>query len=198
VVEPSLEYSVSPHFNGRGLAVYHCGAAVVAVLLLAAIKVSLYPRNGTLTTLTTILSTSTIDWLRNVHQPSRTLQCNGLPFILSVYPFRSPKPGSLCDPHLFKVGDAFTTNYTYFEWNIDGVVKANAGDSAISYKGIPLTFCDVTSIYITGDLPSWSGEFTVIVMCKQDDMFKLTAEDVPSHEFSLVDIQEWSASPRWY
>jgi len=90
-------------------------------------------------------------------------------------PFRIPKPGSLCEPHIFKVGDAFTTNYTFYEWSIDSVAKANAGDSAISYQGIPLTFCDVTSIYADGDIRSWNVDFTVIVTCKKDDMFKVTA-----------------------
>ena len=98
-------------------------------------------------------------------------------------PYRIPKPGSLCDPHIFKVGDAFTTNYTFFEWKVDSIVKANAGDSAISYKGIPLTFCDVTSIYATGDLPSWNIDFTVIVTCKNDNMFKFTAKTTFSMSF---------------
>jgi len=90
-------------------------------------------------------------------------------------PFRIPKPGSLCDPHIFKVGDTFTTNYTFYEWTIDSVAKANAGDSAISYQGIPLTFCDVTSIYADGDIRSWNVDFTVIVTCTKDGMFKVTA-----------------------
>jgi len=91
-------------------------------------------------------------------------------------PFLVPKPGSLCDSHVFNVGDAFTTNYTFFEWNIDAVIKGNAGDSAIAYTGIPLTFCDVTSIYAEGELYSWSVGFTVIVTCKKDDMFTMRAK----------------------
>jgi len=95
-------------------------------------------------------------------------------------PFRS-RP--LCDPHIFRVGDAFTTNYTYFEWNINSVVKANAGDSAISYKGIPLTFCDVTSVYITGELLLWNIDFTVIMTCEQAEMFNMTAKTSFSMSF---------------
>jgi hypothetical protein len=78
-------------------------------------------------------------------------------------PYRIPEPGSLCDPHIFNLGDTFTTNYTFFGWTIDSVIKANAGGSAITYEGIPLTFCDVTSIYIDGDLRSWTADFTVIM-----------------------------------
>jgi len=91
-------------------------------------------------------------------------------------PSRIPKPGSLCDPHIFNLGDTFTTNYSFFGWNIDSIIKANAGDSAISYQGTPLIFCDVTSIFINGDLHSWTVDFTVIVTCKQDDIFSVTAK----------------------
>jgi hypothetical protein len=96
-------------------------------------------------------------------------------------PYRIPKPGSLCDPHIFNLGDTFTTNYSFFRWSIDSVVKANAGDSAISYKGVPLTFCDVTSIYIDGDLHSWNVDFTIIVTCKHDDLFSVTAKTIFSN-----------------
>ncbi|KAF8968029.1 hypothetical protein BDZ97DRAFT_1655514 [Flammula alnicola] len=91
-------------------------------------------------------------------------------------PFRIPKPGSTCDPHVFKVGDPFTTNYSFFEWNIDSIIQPNAGNSAISYTGTPLTFCDVTSIYVNGDLHSWNVDFTVVVACEQNDLFKVTAK----------------------
>jgi len=90
-------------------------------------------------------------------------------------PFLRPKPGSLCDTRTYKAGEAFTTNYTIFDWTIDSVIEANAGDSVISYNGIPLTFCDVTSIYAEGDLHSWSLDFSVILTCRQDDMFRFTA-----------------------
>ncbi|KAF8199661.1 hypothetical protein BJ912DRAFT_660607 [Pholiota molesta] len=43
-------------------------------------------------------------------------------------PFRIPKPGSTCDPYIFKVGDSFSGNYSFFEWKIDSIVKPTAGD----------------------------------------------------------------------
>ncbi|KDR78892.1 hypothetical protein GALMADRAFT_244536 [Galerina marginata CBS 339.88] len=91
-------------------------------------------------------------------------------------PYRRPTPGTLCESHLFRVGDSFTTNYSFFEWNIDTIIKPNAGGSAISYSGTPLTFCDVSSVYLNGDLHTWTVDFTVVVACEQDNLFKITAK----------------------
>ncbi|KIK10082.1 hypothetical protein K443DRAFT_78 [Laccaria amethystina LaAM-08-1] len=53
-------------------------------------------------------------------------------------PYRVPIPGTLCDPHVINVEDPFTTNYTFFEWAIESITGANAGNSGISYKGATL------------------------------------------------------------
>ena len=89
-------------------------------------------------------------------------------------PFREPKPGTLCDSHVFNVGDPLTTNYTVFQWNIDSILRPNAGQSGISYSGTPLTFCDVTSVYLDGSLLSWSMDFTVISSCIDTNSFNVT------------------------
>ena len=91
-------------------------------------------------------------------------------------PFRVPTPGTLCDPHVFNVGDPFTTNYTFFEWTIESITRANAGNSGISYKGATLNDCDVSSIYVDGDLRTWSVAFTVVVQCQHENLYKIGAK----------------------
>ncbi|KIK10071.1 hypothetical protein K443DRAFT_138164 [Laccaria amethystina LaAM-08-1] len=91
-------------------------------------------------------------------------------------PFRVSTPGTLCDPHVFNVGDPFTTNYTFFEWTIDSITRANAGNSGISYKGDTLNGCDVSSIYGDGDLRTWSVAFTVVIQCQQAILYEIRAK----------------------
>jgi hypothetical protein len=67
------------------------------------------------------------------------------------------------------VGDALTTNYTLFQYTLAYITKANAGDSGVSYTGATLEHCDVTSIYLTGDLNSWAIDYTALVTCRTDD-----------------------------
>ena len=90
-------------------------------------------------------------------------------------PFHEPKPGTLCAGHVFNVGDPLTTNYSFFQWNIDSIIQANAGQSGILYSGNPLTFCDVTTIYMDGSLLSWSMDFSVISSCVDSNLFNVTA-----------------------
>ncbi len=90
-------------------------------------------------------------------------------------PFLIPKPGSTCDPYIFNVGDAFTDNYSFFQWQVDSVIQPTAGDSSIAYKGTPLTSCDVSSVYIDGNLLLWNVDFTVIMTCT-DSSLNITAK----------------------
>ena len=89
--------------------------------------------------------------------------------------FHEPKPGTLCDGHVFNVGDPLTTNYSFFQWNIHSIIRPNAGQSGILYNGAPLTFCDVTTIYLDGSLLTWSIDFTVISSCINSNLFNVTA-----------------------
>ena len=89
--------------------------------------------------------------------------------------FHEPKPGTLCDGHVYNVGDPLTTNYSFFQWNIDSIIRPNAGQSGILYSGAPLTFCDVTTVYMDGSLLSWSIDFTVISSCVDSNLFNVTA-----------------------
>jgi hypothetical protein len=89
-------------------------------------------------------------------------------------PFHERKPGTICDSHVFNVGDPLTTNYSFFQWNIDSILQPTAGQSGILYSGAPLTFCDVTTIFMDGTLSSWSMDFTVISSCLDSNLFNVT------------------------
>ena len=93
----------------------------------------------------------------------------------------SPKPGSLCQPHNFTLGDSVTTSYTVsgrtrttnthltlqqlFEFN---VFAANTNDplaSSISYSGTNLDNCDVWGLNVDANVESWTVETQAIVYC---------------------------------
>ena len=88
-------------------------------------------------------------------------------------PFYEPKP--LCESHVFNVGDPFTTNYSIFQWNVDSIIRPNAGQSGMLYSGDPLTFCDVITIYMDGNLLSWSMDFTIVSSCVDSNQFNMSA-----------------------
>ncbi|KAF9532596.1 hypothetical protein CPB83DRAFT_759140 [Crepidotus variabilis] len=87
-------------------------------------------------------------------------------------PYRKAKPGTMCEPHILNVGDRFTTNYTVFEWVIQSVALAGIPVGALSgvpYTGNLLNDCDVTMIYMNGDMARYSVQFSVVVTCKDND-----------------------------
>lgn len=90
-------------------------------------------------------------------------------------PYKAKKGGELCGARVFNVGDHFTTNYTIFEWAIQSIEKPNAGASGVTYDGTILSDCDVASVYITGDLRSWSIDYSVVVTCNGTGGFALSA-----------------------
>ncbi|KAJ7096611.1 hypothetical protein B0H15DRAFT_920975 [Mycena belliarum] len=79
-----------------------------------------------------------------------------------------PKAGTLCDSRVFNLGDTFTTNYTLFRYTVSSVVNANAGDSGISYKGRTLEHCDITSLYVHGDVNAFTLDYTAVVTCRSE------------------------------
>jgi hypothetical protein len=91
-------------------------------------------------------------------------------------PYRVPTPGTLCDPHVFNAGDPFTTNYTFFEWTIESITGADAGNSGIYYKGDTLDDCDISTIYVNADLRTWSVAFTVVMQCQQENLYEISAK----------------------
>ena len=93
----------------------------------------------------------------------------------TLMPYQKPKPGELCDSHVFNVGDTFTTNYAIFAWSIQSIEKANAGTSGVSYNGTHLTDCDVTRMFINGDLRRWAIDFSVVISCKGAGVFDVSS-----------------------
>lgn len=81
-------------------------------------------------------------------------------------PYRVPKPGSLCAPHVFNVGDTFTTDNTIFAWSLQSIEKASAGASGVTYNGSVLNNCDVNGVYLTGDLRMWTVDYSVLISCR--------------------------------
>ncbi|KAF6758566.1 hypothetical protein DFP72DRAFT_844947 [Ephemerocybe angulata] len=75
------------------------------------------------------------------------------------------KPGKQCDPHVFDVRDSLVTNSSLFDWKVDAVLKANAGESGFSYKGDTLDNCDVNQITLLVDLTAWSIEGEMVMNC---------------------------------
>ncbi|KAJ7207247.1 hypothetical protein GGX14DRAFT_636808 [Mycena pura] len=89
-------------------------------------------------------------------------------------PSLNKEPGTLCDSRVFNLGDSFTTNYSLFPYSVASVVSANAGDSGISYKGTTLENCDLSSLYLTGDISTYTIDYTAIITCRSDE-FEFTA-----------------------
>ena len=89
--------------------------------------------------------------------------------------FWTKEPVPLCDTHIFNVGDALTTNYTLFAWTLGSITVANAGNSGYAYNGTTLTDCDISSLFITGDLRSWTISFVVLISCSKNQEYDITA-----------------------
>ncbi|KAG8999517.1 hypothetical protein FRB94_006161 [Tulasnella sp. JGI-2019a] len=65
--------------------------------------------------------------------------------------FLSPQqPGSLCDPHVFSIGDMFQTTQAIFPWSIDWTSAESNMDDADSPLGGDS--CDVNRMKVTVDL----------------------------------------------
>ncbi|KAF6757304.1 hypothetical protein DFP72DRAFT_1113259 [Ephemerocybe angulata] len=78
---------------------------------------------------------------------------------------RRSQPGKQCEAHLFNVGDSLITNSSLFDWSVDAIFKANAGDAGYSYKGNTLDNCDVTQVSVFGDLKTWTVEGEIFIYC---------------------------------
>ncbi|KAF8893069.1 hypothetical protein BD779DRAFT_1508709 [Infundibulicybe gibba] len=90
-------------------------------------------------------------------------------------PSSLPHTGGQCDSHIFNIGDAFTTNYTLFQWSVETIARANAGTSGIEYTGSTLEDCDITALYVNGDIRTWTIDVTAVVGCRVMDKFEMTA-----------------------
>ncbi|KIM38213.1 hypothetical protein M413DRAFT_447960 [Hebeloma cylindrosporum] len=159
----TLEYPVTRSFHWRWFAPVAFLGAFVALILLTLVNI---PLTGY----------ETVTLFKDDYNVTETHWFYGL------MPFRRHS-GPLCDAHLFKLGDSFTTNYTFFEWSIESIIKPNAGKSGLFYTGTPLSSCDVSSIYVNGDLHTWSVDVTAVISCKTDENFQITAKTSFSRGF---------------
>ncbi|KAF8995381.1 hypothetical protein BDQ17DRAFT_1365753 [Cyathus striatus] len=67
------------------------------------------------------------------------------------------------DSHIFNVGDVLTTNYSVFQWIVEGISKGNVGNSAMAYNGTTLEYCDISALFLNGDLRTWTIDLTPVV-----------------------------------
>jgi len=94
----------------------------------------------------------------------------------SFLPGGGDTPGKLCDPRVFNVGDSFTTNYSLFQWNVVAVSGADDRSSSLVYKGSTLESCDVTALYINGDVRTRTTDTVAVITCQDLDGFSLMAQ----------------------
>jgi hypothetical protein len=99
------------------------------------------------------------------------------------------RPGSLCDPRLWGLGDTFTTNYTMFQYSIALIDTANAGDSGFAYEGWTLDNCDITSLFFNADGNTLLIDYTALVTCKAD-----AAQILGGNDFQITARTDWSMS----
>ncbi|KAH8813824.1 hypothetical protein DL96DRAFT_1685134 [Flagelloscypha sp. PMI_526] len=153
----SVDYPITRPFAPRWFAIVTYSGAFILLVLLAVINSALAGYE-TVTVFTDSYNATHSLWFHK--------------FLMS----QAPKPGTLCDAKLFNVGDTFTTNYSIFQWQVEYIAHANVGSSGFAYRGTPLDGCDVTSVYIDGDLSSQGADVTGIITCKPSDgSFEFTA-----------------------
>ncbi|KAF8893070.1 hypothetical protein BD779DRAFT_1508712 [Infundibulicybe gibba] len=152
----SLEYPITRPFPGKWFSTLSYAGAAIALAFLIAL-------NSALT------GYEVVTVFRADYNSTHTNWYN------KWLPSSMPSAGGQCDSHIFNTGDAFTTNYTLFQWSIETIVRANAGTSGIEYTGSTLENCDITALYINGDIRTWTIDVTAIAGCSVMDKFEMTA-----------------------
>ena len=71
---------------------------------------------------------------------------------MKFLPASAKKAGENCDPAILSAGSIISTTNAVYLWTVDRVLKANAGRSSFLYKGTDLSYCDITSVFIDGDI----------------------------------------------
>ena len=77
------------------------------------------------------------------------------------------KPGTLCDPRVFNVGESLVTNVSLFEWKVEAVYRPNAGASGFSYSGETLDNCDVQQAALNIDIRTWTLDGNMWLYCNR-------------------------------
>ncbi|KAJ3546875.1 hypothetical protein NMY22_g1867 [Coprinellus aureogranulatus] len=86
-----------------------------------------------------------------------------------------PRPGTLCDPHVFNVGETLVTNTSIFDWKILAITRPNAGKSGIAYNGAALDSCDVAQMSFFGDIRTYNLEINAYIACNARDGLEVIA-----------------------
>ncbi|KAG9029798.1 hypothetical protein FRB95_004895 [Tulasnella sp. JGI-2019a] len=102
----------------------------------------------------------------------------------------APKAGTLCDPHVFAIGDSFQTTQGVFLWTLDYTVLPDpddpsqnnntliqVNDRGVSYPGYPLgeNDCDIAWMQVTADLATSTSSINAIIRCNLDGSFPISA-----------------------
>ncbi|KAJ7864606.1 hypothetical protein B0H14DRAFT_3603051 [Mycena olivaceomarginata] len=87
-----------------------------------------------------------------------------------------PKPGTLCDPRLFGLGDAVMTNYTMFPYVVSVIDSANAGDAGFAYRGGTLDNCDITSLLADAAQIEQKNNFEITLRADWSESYLLGAQ----------------------
>lgn len=157
-----VSYSIERHFRWKWFSYFAFGGGLIALVIIIVVNVALTGYE-TVTVFRSDYRTRETHWYDN---------------------FRTKEPAPLCDTHIFNVGDTLTTNYTLFAWTLGSITIPNAGDSGYASNGTTLTDCDISSLFITGDLKSWTVSFVVLISCSKHQEFDITA----STRFSISSL----------
>ena len=171
----SLDYPITRSFSWRWFTPISLAGSFIVIVILSVVNSNHNLPTPHFQLMTHFFSTAALTGYETVTVFESDFNATQTFWFDKFLSFHEPKPGTLCDGHIFNVGDPLTTNYTFFQWTIDSIIRPNAGQSGILYSGAPLTFCDVTTVYIDGNLLSWSMDFTVISSCIDSNLFNVTA-----------------------
>ncbi|KAJ6563126.1 hypothetical protein DFH09DRAFT_1478117 [Mycena vulgaris] len=167
----SLEYPITRTFPGRVFSSVTIIGALVVLVILTVLNVAL-------------AGYETVTHFDSDFNVTQTLWYDRfIPFMIKS------RPGSLCDPRLWGLGDTFTTNYTIFQYSIASIDTANAGNSGFAYEGWTLDNCDITSLYVNADGQTLIIDYTALVTCKAD-----AAQILGGNDFQITARTDWSLS----
>ncbi|KAF9528185.1 hypothetical protein CPB83DRAFT_360939 [Crepidotus variabilis] len=156
---PEIEYALTRKIQWRLLAPISYAVAFIVIIFLTILNVAL-------------VGYETINVFQNDFNATQTLWFHGF------LPYAKPKPGTLCDPHLFDVGDHFRTHKGFLDWTIRSIVEAgsDASTSGFPYKGGPLTNCELIKTMIDVDV-TWGQvqESAIVLECGNLDGFTIQA-----------------------
>ncbi|KAG8870206.1 hypothetical protein FRB98_001779, partial [Tulasnella sp. 332] len=106
---------------------------------------------------------------------------------------------TMCDPHVFSVGDTFQTSQGVFDWNIVSLLSEDSNPllmntQGIDYIGRPLLpgMCALTGMRVAADLPALTVTTLATIRCQVGGSFPVNAStsfvSSPSPEKASLDV----------